>query len=159
MWDGVPCLTDVSDSTMVTTGAMSISSMEMEVWTTLIRGDMDKEGEVFNSVAEAFKENFDDLNAAYRHYNKNNLVYGTHVRLLLLATMMTRGDILELGTGDYSTELLHDIIEEDNKKERRLLVSADSDPVWLNRFTHLSSPFHQLLLVNKCHAAQSYVSS
>jgi len=155
VWDGVPCLTDVSDSTMVTTGAMSISSMEMEVWTTLIRGDMDKEGEVFNSVAEAFKDNFADLNAAYRHYNKKNLVYGTHVRLLLLATIMTHGDILELGTGDYSTELLHDIIEEDNKKEKRLLVSADSDPAWLNRFTHLSSPFHQLLLVNTCYAGQS----
>ena len=151
MWDGVPCLTDVSDSTMVTTGAMSISSMEMEVWTTLIRGDMDKEGEVFNSVAEAFKDNFDDLNAAYRHYNKKNLVYGTHVRLLLLATMMTRGDILELGTGDQSTELLHDIVEDDNKRgDARLLVSAESDSHWLDTFTHLSSSFHQLLLVENC---------
>ena len=153
-WHGVPCLTDVSDSTtvrMIRSGAQSISTLEKEIWTTLLRGDMDIDGKIFNSVREAFKDNYDDLNAGYRHYNNKNHAYGTHARLLLLAALMTHGDILELGTGDQSTELLHDIVEDDNKRgDARLLVSAESDSHWLDTFTHLSSSFHQLLLVENC---------
>ena len=129
---------------------LPVSSLEKEIWTTLIRGDLDEDDNVFNSIVKAFKENFDDINAGYRHYNKKNLDFGTHARVLLVAAMMTHGDILELGTGDHSTKLLHDILEDDNKKEKRLLVSADSNSLWLARFSDLSSPFHQLLLVQPC---------
>jgi hypothetical protein len=129
---------------------LPVSSLEKEIWTTLIRGDLDEDDNVFNSIVKAFKENFDDINAGYRHYNKKNLDFGTHARVLLVAAMMTHGDILELGTGDHSTKLLHDILEDDNKKENRLLVSADSDPAWLDRLSDLSSPFHQLILVEPC---------
>ena len=115
-------------------GVLPISSLEKEIWTTLIRGDLDKDDNVFNSIVKAFKENFDDVNAGYRHYNKKNLDYGTHARLLLVAAMMTHGDILE----------------DDNKRGKRLLVSADSDPAWLERFSDLSSDFHQLILVKPC---------
>ena len=122
--------------------------MEKQIWTTLIRGDLDQDGEVFGSIIKAFEHNFDDINSGYRHYNRQNVDYGTHARLLLLSALMTHGDILELGTGDHSTQLLHDILEEDNKTEKRLLVSADSDPLWLEKYSYLSSPFHQLLLVD-----------
>ena len=69
---------------------------------------------------------------------------------MLVATMMTHGDILELGTGDHSTKLLHDILEDDNKNKKRMLVSAESNPEWLDKFRDLSSPFHQMLLVQPC---------
>ena len=117
---------------------LPVSSLEKEIWTTLIRGDLDEDDNVFNSIVKAFKENFDDINAGYRHYNKKNLDYGTHARLLMVAAMMTH------------TKLLHGILEDDNKKENRLLVSADSDPAWLDRFSDLSSPSHQLILVQPC---------
>ena len=152
-WHGVPCLTDVSDPTVVSMtrrGVLGVTTVEKEIWTTLIKGDLDIKGDIFNSVVEAFKNNYDELNAGYRYYNQENVDYGTHARLLLLAALMTHGDILELGTGDHSTLLLHQIVQEDNKVERRVLVSADSDPAWLDRFKHLSSPFHQLHLVGNC---------
>ena len=125
-------------------------SLEKDIWTTMIRGDLDEDDKVFNFIVKVFKENFEDIDAVYRFYNKKNNIYGTHVRLLLVAAMMTNGNILELGTGDHSTRLLHDILEDDNKKEKRLLVSADSNSLWLDRFIDLSSPFHQLLLVQPC---------
>ena len=124
--------------------------MDKDVWTTLIRGDLDQDATVFNSIVKEFNDKFDDLNAGYRHINKDNVDYGTHARLLLIAAMMTHGDILELGTGDHSTQLLHDILEDDNKNEKRMLLSAESDSLWLEKFKHLYAPFHHLILVEPC---------
>ena len=76
---------------------LPVSSLEKEIWTTLIRGDLDEDDNVFNSIVKAFKENFDDINAGYRHYNKKNLDFGTHARVLLVAAMMTHGTYLSLG--------------------------------------------------------------
>ena len=120
------------------------------MWTTLISGDLDQDDALFNSIVEAFKNNLDEANAGYKNYNEENAAYGTHARLLLVAAMMTHGDILELGMGDYSTQMMHDIIEDDNKIEKRMLVSAESDQEWMKRFTKLSSPFHQIIHVHKC---------
>ena len=153
LWNGRPCFTDISETTKVifhVDSSFGTETLEKNIWTTLIRGDLDEDGEVFDSVVKTFKNRYDDINAGYRHYNKDNLDYGTHARLMLVAAMMTHGDILELGTGEHSTKLLHAILEDDNKIEKRMLVSAESDPAWLNRFRNLSSPFHQLLLVLPC---------
>ena len=60
---------------------------------------------------------------------------------------MTGGDILELGAGDYSTKLLDDVLE-DEKNDNRMMVTAESNQEWLSKFNHLSSSFHQLLLVH-----------
>ena len=43
--------------------ALPVSSLEKEIWTTLIRRDRDEDDNVFNSIVKAFKENFDDINA------------------------------------------------------------------------------------------------
>ena len=40
-----------------------------------------------------------------------------------------QGAILELGTGDHSTPVLHSVMEQ----EDRMLVSAESDQDWLGR--------------------------
>jgi len=154
MWNSHPCFTDVSDEIFISMGLPGLGlahlgDFEKQIWTTLIRGDLDKDGKVFDSVVKAFKDNFDDANAGYRFYNNENAAYGTHARLLLVAAMMTHGDILELGMGDHSTQLLHDILEEDNKSEKRMLVSAESDLEWLERFKIFSSSFHQILYVKK----------
>ena len=118
--------------------------MRKEIWTTIIQGDLDEEGKVYQAIVNKFKKEFDEVNAVYRHYNRKNIDYGTHARLLIVAAMMTSGDILELGTGYHSTELLHEILEEDNKKNnKRSLISADSDPKWIVRYKDLSSYFHQ----------------
>ena len=120
---------------------------EKNIGTTLISGDLDKDGKVFDSIVKAFKDNFDDVNAGYRYYNRENLATGTHARLLLVCAMMTHGDILELGIGDHSTRLLHDILEEDNKTEKRMLVSAESVLEWLESYKDLLSPFHKIIHV------------
>ena len=120
------------------------------MWTTLISGDLDQDDAVFNSIVEAFNNNLDEANAGYKNYNEENAAYGTHARLLLVAAMMTHGDILELGMGDYSTQMMHDIIEDDNKIEKRMLVSAESHQQWMKRFTKLSSSFHHIMYVHKC---------
>ena len=131
-------------------GISYLGHFEKEIGTTLIRGDLDKDGKVFDSIVKAFKENFDDVNAGYRYYNRENLATGTHALLLLVSAMMTHGDILELGIGDHSTRLLHDILEEDNKTEKRMLVSAESDLEWLESYKDLASPFHQIIHVLEC---------
>jgi len=145
-WKGHSCFVDISDKVLIPL----TDNVRKQVWTTLIRGDLDQDGAVFDSIVEAFKDNLDEANAGYKHYNVDNAAYGTHARLLLVAAMMTHGDILELGMGDYSTQMMHDVIEDDNKIEKRLLVSAESDQEWMRGFTKLSSPIHQIIYVHKC---------
>jgi len=155
-WNGHPCFTDISDKAKITLGHLpGLGDYMKPIWTTLIRGDLDKDGKVFDSIVKSFKDDFDDVNAGYRFYNNENAAYGTHARLLLVAAMMTHGDILELGMGDHSTQLLHDILEEDNKSEKRMLVSAESDLEWLESYKSLVSPFHQILHVESCQEMHS----
>ena len=126
-----------------------MGDLEKTVWTSIIKGDLDEEEKVFESIVEAFKNNPEDADAGYRYHNSDNAAYGTHARLLLVSVMMTHGDILELGMGKHSTKLIHDILEEDNKAEKRMIVSAESDSTWLETFQDLSSPFHQIPYVPK----------
>lgn len=53
--------------------------------------------------------------------------YGTHQRLLLRAALRTTGPMLELGTGWYSTPLLHEVA----MIQERTLFSHDNDRAWL----------------------------
>lgn len=61
--------------------------------------------------------------------------------LLKEAIDATKGDVLELGTGHGSTQLLHDYCK------KRNLFSFDEKPEWLNKFTHLESDRHGLTLI------------
>ena len=86
----------------------SSTTLEQKILTTIIQGDLDKNGNVFESIIAKFQEHADDINAGYHHYNEDNLYEGTHIKLVLAAAMVTCGDILELGTDELSTKLLHE---------------------------------------------------
>lgn len=154
-WNGRNCFTDISDLTTVIVNSFLV---EKQIWTSVIQGDLDTDGETFNSVVTAFQTIFKDVNGAYRHYNKENKDYGTHLRLTLTAALLTQGDILELGTGHFSTQILHTVLEHQetetenstaNKSHghRRKIVSVESDPKWFAKYAHLANSFHQLVFL------------
>jgi len=67
--------------------------------------------------------------------------YATHLPLLLACVAVTSGPVIELGCGDYSTPALHLVCR------NRMLVSADSDGNWCQRFTDLASENHRIFFV------------
>ena len=67
--------------------------------------------------------------------------YGTHQPILLAACRQTTGPIVELGTGDWSTQLLHDTFP------HRYVISVDNHMEWLAKYVHLSTPNHAFVLV------------
>jgi len=60
--------------------------------------------------------------------------WGTHVPVLAAAIANTKGDILELGCGDYSTPLVHAL------RGDRFTLSAEHDAEWLKRYANLHEP-------------------
>jgi hypothetical protein len=70
--------------------------------------------------------------------------FSTHQIPLISWVLRTSGPILELGTGFYSTGLLHEISEIQNRK----LLSLDSDPSWIINFFKYNTSLHQIELVN-----------
>ena len=65
--------------------------------------------------------------------------------------MLSKDDIIELGSGLCSTELLHQIMED--KVEAGdggpRLVSVDTDKAWLDTFLPLQTQHHSLILVSE----------
>ena len=57
--------------------------------------------------------------------------------------MSTKGDVIELGTGDYSTPVLHEILKNTGRK----IFSFDSDLGWLDFFTDLRTENHSIELI------------
>jgi hypothetical protein len=64
----------------------------------------------------------------------------THQRLLIAAALRTKGTILELGCGWYSTPLLHEIA----RAQERRLFTVDNQKDWLPQFHELESEYHDL---------------
>ena len=82
-----------------------------------------------------------DLEKFYATDLLSKLPYGTHRRALYRALLATREDerpVLELGTGDTSTQLLHDCCKLAGKR----LYSVDTDPEWRIKFAKLESELH-----------------
>ena len=77
----------------------------------LFQGDMDKTGAVFDKVVSTFSSG--DITPYWDQFNPTHSGWGSHVRLLTAAALSTTGDILELGTGFFSTPLLHQIVKEE----------------------------------------------
>lgn len=65
--------------------------------------------------------------------------YGTHMVPLINAVVNTKGDVFEMGCGDYSTPLLHYILT----NQKRNLLSSDTDLKWLNLFKYLENDYHK----------------
>lgn len=70
--------------------------------------------------------------------------YGTHLPALLKVMSLTDGDVLELGTGVFSTPLLHYLC----MLNGRNLVSYDNDAKWDKWVGYYRAPFHKILYVD-----------
>jgi hypothetical protein len=68
--------------------------------------------------------------------------FGTHLPALMGCVAATSGPVLELGSGYYSTPILHAVTP------GRRLVTADNYAAWLARFRYLQSPDHELHIVH-----------
>lgn len=87
---------------------------------------------------------FFTLKSEYAHHQNRELcdpAYGTHMTPLITALMNTEGDVLELGTGDYSTPLIHAIC----KMQNRYVLSVEADRTWLEKFLDLKRPWHDFI--------------
>lgn len=65
-------------------------------------------------------------------------LYATHQRLLVKWMMRTAGPVIELGAGNYSTPILHEIAA----AQDRHLTTVDNNPDWLDRFKIFEGPGH-----------------
>ena len=72
-------------------------------------------------------------------------------RLLIPAALLSEDDIIELGSGLCSTELLHQIMEDkvDDGNSGARLFSVDTDKAWLDTFLPLQTEHHSLILVSE----------
>ena len=74
-------------------------------------------------------------------FNPDNSGWGSHITALAAAALSTTGDILECGTGFFSTPLLHTIALD----QARFLLSSDTELSWLVQFRNMSGDHHQLI--------------
>jgi hypothetical protein len=65
--------------------------------------------------------------------------YGSHQSLLLEVAKLSTGPVLELGSGDFSTVQLHEILK------GRKLVTFDNNEEWLNKYVYLKDDFHDFV--------------
>ncbi len=81
--------------------------------------------------------------------------YSTFLPMLLEALTRTKGDVLELGAGVFSTPLLHWICE----KEKRNLLTVENDREWF-KFTkqYLQTDLHKFLFVENWDAADELIN-
>ena len=93
-------------------------------WTTAVQGDLDPSGEVFSKMANLWKSL--EAETVSTSLNPEHGEFGSHIRLLWAAAKASQGDVLEMGTGSFSTPMLHNITS-----AGRRLVSAETDSGWL----------------------------
>ena len=110
-------------------------------WTTVVQGDLDPYGEAFAYMHKLWDS--EEAQMVYALLNPDQGEFGTHARLLWAAAKATQGDILEMGTGAFSTPMLHNL----TASADRGLVSAETDSAWLSKFQQEGVGRHQLLLV------------
>lgn len=70
--------------------------------------------------------------------------WGSHIPVLVDVLSNSEGPVLELGTGPFSTPLLHTLCV-DNK---RTLVSYENNPEFFNMHTAFVDEFHQIKLID-----------
>ena len=110
-------------------------------WTTAVQGDLDHSGEAFAKMLQLWDSQ--EAWTVYSSLNPDHGEFGTHTRLLWAAAKATQGDVLEMGTGAFSTPMLHNL----TASAGRRLVSAETDSAWLSKFQEQGFGHHQLLLV------------
>lgn len=75
-----------------------------------------------------------------------DILFGSHLVPLTRAFDATQGDVLELGTGAFSTPHLHLLCE----MYRRKLVSYDDDAFWWDKVLPFEEDFHE------CHFVRNH---
>lgn len=65
--------------------------------------------------------------------------YGSHFIPLAFGYSQSSGAILEMGSGHYSTPLLHAL----NLKDKRKILTTDTSKEWLSNFKELENDWHQ----------------
>ena len=73
-----------------------------------------------------------------------HLHWGSHMPVLIRLMEMTEGDVLEMGTGLYSTPFLHYAC----MLQGRHLVSYENNPEYFATYKDYNCPWHQVLFVN-----------
>lgn len=81
-----------------------------------------------------------------------NGAYGTHIHPLVKAVLATTGCVVELGTGDFSTPILHELC----RLQDRLLTSFDNNAQWSSNFDDLLSDTHQMYFVENWDAVDVF---
>lgn len=69
--------------------------------------------------------------------------WGSHLPMLIKAFLHTKGPVLELGCGDFSTPVLHELCA----YFQRSLLSADSDLSWIDNFKDLENSWHKFIYI------------
>jgi len=73
---------------------------------------------------------------------KVNNGFGSHKFVLEhMIKMLDNKTVLELGSGDYSTSLIHNNVGDVNGK----VITIDTDLDWLSKYFHLKTDFHDLI--------------
>lgn len=75
---------------------------------------------------------------------ETQLQWGSHLPSLMWCLSTTVGNVIELGVGHFSTPVLHNFCE----GQQRKLISLESDRAWFDSFSHYSSTYHQLYHVD-----------
>lgn len=70
--------------------------------------------------------------------------YYTHAPILAAAMTITKGPVLELGSGLGSTLMLHGLCGAMGRK----LVTLESDEAWMSKFMNLGRTWHRFRFVN-----------
>ena len=76
----------------------------------IFQGDLDPTGEIFDAAVAKFKSG--TVDKYYAEFNPQKSDWGSHIKILAAAALSTQGDILECGTGFFSTPLLNKIVTE-----------------------------------------------
>ena len=151
MWNGRPCFTEVSTPTKLPTSSSKelgySPSITKGIMTTIIKGALDQSEDVYESILKAFNENAEDISAVYNFYNEKNIYQGTHLKLVILASMFTCGDILEVGANEISIAFYNEILK---AGDGRMVFSVDSDKKKIAKLETYSAEFHRFLPIADC---------
>lgn len=84
------------------------------------------------------------------YYNEFKLsneetVYATHQPYLITAIENSTGNVLELGVGEYSTDLIHHILVNTDRK----IVSIEDNFDWIEKYSHNKSDNHSFRLIER----------
>jgi hypothetical protein len=94
-----------------------------------------------------------DYNLDFRNLMKEFYSgYATHQLVLIDILKRINKPMLELGAGDYSTPLIHDILKD--KKIRILTLDHDKD--WLNKYEYLRNEFHDFKCISNTDIQKFY---